>query len=193
MTRPDLDLLIEYVRRVCGKREDSGFLAPAEATIGYLYSNWVMPQRSSDFRGYVKKVAYGHAQRRYRRGEAESSDEIVHGKEKRRCDNRPLTVRQFASLIGMHHQRINEAINAGKLTATYRRGRYEIDQTDANDFLIETALPRAIREVKREMLRAGKPKEVEAFRKRIYRLQKRAASPEEILEIVRAKKNGIRT
>jgi len=193
-TNADLRAIVTYICAVCD-REEERFRPAAEQAASYLFTNWVMPQRASDFRAYVRRVAFDHNSREVKKrkqspeqGELEN-ERSSRGKERTGRQivgaTEALSVRALASRAGVHHQRIDEAIKAGKLRAKWQRGRRLIERLDAERFLKDTEVTRAVRATRKTLIKAGKAKEAETFRKRIYRLKKSRASDESILEAVR--------
>ena len=194
LTSADSDALIGYVCRVCGKRGHE-FRGAAQETVGYLITNWVMPQRTCDFRAYVRRVAYGQyfgARRRTLTAEEGELENLRATKGKKRArsqlagGNEGVSVRELASQEGLHHQRLNEAIREGKLPATWKHGKYWVEPSDAKQYLKDIAVKRAARALRKVLMQAGKEREAEAIRKRIYRAKKSGATDKDLLQIIKA-------
>ena len=182
----DSDAYSGYVCRVCGNRGQE-FRVAAQETVGYLVTNWVMPQRSCDFRAYVKRVAFG--QYFGGRGRTLTPEEgevenlrATKGKKRARSQlasgNEGVSVRELASQEGIHHQRLNEAIRGRKLPATWKHGKWWVEPSDAKQYLKDIAVKREAMKARKELMKAGKRKEAEALRKRIYRAKKSGAKDE---------------
>ncbi|MGC2110248.1 MAG: hypothetical protein WA655_12075 [Candidatus Korobacteraceae bacterium] len=193
ITSADLDSLTGYVCQVCHKRRET-FRVAAQETVNYLLTNWVMPEHPWSFRAYIKRVAYGQYSAELKRtatvDEGERGDphrskglrrltsQAAHG-------NEGVSVRDLANRAGLHHQRVHEVIRAGKLRAAWKHGRRSVDASDAERFLRDTEVKRASRALRKVLMQAGKEREAEALRKKVYRLKRRGASDEQILEVIR--------
>jgi hypothetical protein len=91
----------------------------------------------------------------------------------------------LAQRIGIHHERINEAIRKGSLQATKRRGVYLIAESDAKEYLERTEIGRRALNVGKALRSEGKRKEAAAFRKRIYRMKRGDAQRPDLLRVIR--------
>lgn len=186
----DRNAFIKFVMKAC-KRTDQEFRLAAAESVSYLFTNWVMPQSASDFRSYAKRVAFDRYCRS-RSGQSQPTEQLedylAFNRRSRpsrdRCASEFTTARGLAQRIGIHQQRINEAIRKGLLPAIKRRGVYLIAESDAEEYLERTEINRRARNVGKALRSEGKRKEAAAFRKRIYRMKRSDAPRIDLLRVI---------
>ena len=184
MTTEDLDVFARFLSRVA--RAQKGF---AREAVNYVLMNWVLPEKSTDFRAYGAGVVWGCFRQAHRLlgSDLDSEERKLAARERSgtvqrdgRKDCGDRKVLELAVLSRTDPRRIYEQINAGELKTTKPGRCLKVETDSARKFIRKAQEKWRRQEVMRELEGVGKKRD--SIRKRVYRLRKAGLPEGEIIQ-----------
>jgi len=190
-----------FLRWLCGLwRQPNTFVKAADEALSLLFTNWVLPQDSKDFRRYAKQTMWGL----FRKGasvpnyhsistransetmeRAEQQAERLRRGKAHRNPARFLSIPDLASLCHEDPRRVYEKIKKGSLRAVKIGSVLRIEREMAKEFVLQIGQKQKIFELRKQLSSMGINRD--AIRKQIYRLRKIGGSDDRIIEKLKAK------